>query len=214
MRRNVTWNIVHAVSRVTAAILWDLKVWGAENVPKTGGALIVSNHQSFLDPVVIALRLYRPISYFARADLFDNPLFGWFIRSLNAFPVRRGESDIGAMREAVRRLSEGHLLCFYPEGKRTRNGELSPIQKGITLVIRKANVPVIPVVIDGAYQALPRHGQVQAKPIRVLFGPPLDVKGRSADEIVRDIDEKFHSMQARLRGWQSRSVRGFRPPPP
>jgi 1-acyl-sn-glycerol-3-phosphate acyltransferase len=214
MQRTPIWNVVHAISRITAAVMWDLKVWHSEYVPAEGGALIVSNHQSFLDPVVIALRLYRPISYFARADLFDNPLFGWFIRSLNAFPVRRGEGDIGALREALRRLNEGHLLCFYPEGRRTRDGELSPIQKGIALVIRKAKVPVIPVVIEGAYQALPRHGWVQAKPIRVLYGPPLDVQGRSADQIVQDIDDTFHSLQQRLRAWDAKARKGLRPEAP
>jgi 1-acyl-sn-glycerol-3-phosphate acyltransferase len=214
MRRTPIWNTVHAVSRITAAIMWDLKVWYPEHVPKTGGALLVSNHQSFLDPVVIALRLYRPVSYFARADLFDNPYFGWFIRNLNAFPVRRGEGDIGAVREAVRRLGEGNLLCFYPEGTRTRTGELGPIQKGIALIIRKARVPVIPVVIDGAHLALPRKQWVQSKPIRVIFGPPLEITGRSADQIVQDIDSKFHSMLQRLRDWESAHRKGLHPGPP
>jgi 1-acyl-sn-glycerol-3-phosphate acyltransferase len=214
MRRTPIWNTVHAISRITAAILWDLKVWQTEYVPTDGPAILVCNHQSFLDPVMVALRLYRPVSYFARSDLFNNPAFGWFIRSLNAFPVRRGEADIGALRQALRCLADGNLLCFFAEGHRTPDGEIGPIQKGITLLIRKSRVPVIPVVIDGSFDALPRHRWVQDKPVRVLFGPPLDVQDRSADEIIRNIDVTFRSMQARLRAWQALARKGYRPPPP
>jgi 1-acyl-sn-glycerol-3-phosphate acyltransferase len=106
------------------------------------------------------------------------------------------------------------LLCFFPEGHRTRNGEIGPIQKGVTLLIRKTRAPVIPAIIDGADHALPRHEWVQAKPVRVLFGPPLNVNGQSADEIVQSIDVTFHSMQRRLRAWQSMARKGLYPPPP
>src|SRR5262249_9837762 len=129
------------ICRIVSTQMFDLKVYGTHHVPPGGGVLIISNHQSFLDPVVLASQLRRPLSFLAKSELFEVPGFGWLIRHLNAFPVRQGEGDVGAVRETIRRLQEGHALNMFPEGSRSLDGEIAPIQAGIGLIVRRAGVP-------------------------------------------------------------------------
>ncbi len=179
---------------------FDLKVYGVRNVPRRGGVIIVSNHQSYLDPVLLGVKLPRPLSYFAKSELFENPALGWLIRSLNAFPVRRGEGDVGAMKEAIRRLHEGHMLNFYPEGHRTQTGELLPMQAGIGLIVRRAGVPVVPAVIDGSFGAWPPGAKIfRPHPIRIAFGPAMMLHEMKAAGIVPRIETTLHAMFNDLR---------------
>jgi 1-acyl-sn-glycerol-3-phosphate acyltransferase len=104
------------------------------------------------------------------------------------------------MKETIRRLQEGHMLNIYPEGTRTQNGEIGPMEKGIALVIRKAGVPVVPVAIEGSYAAWPAGRPIfHAHPIRVLYGKPMDLSGMKAEQILRELDAALRALQARLR---------------
>lgn len=186
--------------RPWADVWFDLKVYGIENLPKRGGILIVSNHQSYLDPVLLAVKLPRPLSFLAKSELFVNPVLRWLITSLGAFPVRQGEGDIGAVKETIRRLQEGHALNVYPEGTRTQTGEIMAMQAGVGLIARRAGVPVVPAVIDGSYDAWPKMTKIfRPHPVRVMYGPSMDLAGLKAQQIVRRIDTTLRSMFAELR---------------
>jgi 1-acyl-sn-glycerol-3-phosphate acyltransferase len=175
-------------------------VYGVENVPVTGGALLLSNHLSFLDPAVIGVQLRRPASYLAKSELFDVPAFGRVIPRLNAFPVRQGAGDIGAVRETIKRLKEGHVLTVFPEGARSLTGELQALAGGFALIVRKVDVPVIPVGIDGSYEAW-RTGKPIFKPhpIRVKFGQPMDLRNMKSAEIVVKVESALKELIADLR---------------
>jgi 1-acyl-sn-glycerol-3-phosphate acyltransferase len=194
------WKLAQTIVRVGTSVVVDLKVYGRDNVPDEGGALMISNHQSFMDPAVLGAQLRRPMSYLAKADLWKNPVFGWVITHLYAFPVRQGSGDIGAIKETISRLQEGHLLNIYPEGSRTEDGELLPIQPGVALVIRKAGVPVIPAVVDGSFRAWPKGQLLPGRhPVRVLIGKPIRMDHLKAKEIVAEVDRLFRTMLAELR---------------
>jgi 1-acyl-sn-glycerol-3-phosphate acyltransferase len=136
----------------------------------------------------------------AKFELFEHKQFGWLIRNLNAFPIRRGEADVSAIKEAIHRLQEGRILTMFPEGTRTRDGSIGRIQPGIARLIRRAEVPVIPGVIDGAYLAWPRGQKMpHAHPVRVAYGPALDLQGIKGTEIVPLIQRTLESMLADLR---------------
>lgn len=194
------WKLAQTIVRIGTSTLFDLKVYGRDNVPDDGGALMISNHQSYLDPAVFGAQLRRPMSYLAKSELWKNPVFGWLITNLYAFPVRQGAGDKGAIEETIRRLQEGHILNLYPEGSRTPDGELLPIQRGVALVIRKAKVPVIPAVVDGSYGAWPK-GQLlpSPHPVRVLIGKPRRMDHMKAADIVTETDRIFREMLAELR---------------
>lgn len=197
---SVLWKLAQVLCRILTTLLFDLKVYGLKNVPRTGGVLLVSNHQSYLDPVLVGVRLPRPLSYMARSGLFENRFLGALIRWLNAFPVRQGEGDVGAVRETIARLQEGHALNIYPEGSRTEDGGLLPMEKGVGLVVRRAKVPVVPLVLDGSFQAWPK-GRIIFRPakIRMLYGKPMNLSDMKGDLIVATIDQTLHELFAELK---------------
>ncbi len=150
------------------------RVRGLENVPKQGGAIIASNHLSFLDPVVVGSALRRRTYYFAKAELFV-PIFGWIIRKCYAFPVERGGADMAAAKAAIKLLRGGELLTMFPEGTRSRDGSLGEISTGAAMLASRGGVPIIPCALRGTNQVMPigakffRRGRVA-----VSFGEPVD----------------------------------------
>lgn len=150
------------------------RVIGVRNVPRTGGVLLACNHQSFFDPVLATLALPRECHYMARDSLFRNAAFRTLIQSLNAFPVKRGAADMAAVKESLRRLKSGALLTMFPEARRTPDGEIHPMQPGALLIARKAGVPIVPTLIDGAFEAWPRQAKFpRPGRIRVVYGEPI-----------------------------------------
>ena len=200
-RETIPFKLAQAFCRVFTSVYFDLRVWGVEHVPRAGGVLLVSNHQSYLDPVLLGTRLPRSLSYMAKSELFQvNPVFTWGIRSLGAFPVRQTGSAAGAIKESVERLQSGHALNIFPEGSRTETGEIGPIEKGVALVIRKAKVPVVPVAIDGSFEAWEKGRKLfRSYPIRLMYGLPMDLADRKPDEIVSRIDRVLREMYDELR---------------
>jgi 1-acyl-sn-glycerol-3-phosphate acyltransferase len=166
------------------ALCFRLRVIGAQRVPDAGGALLLANHASYLDPPLIGACLRRHLRYMARASLFRNPVFGALLRALNAFPVRRGRPDKASLRRAVAELAAGELLVMFPEGTRTTDGELGPMKGGFRLLVRRAGVPVVPVAIDGSFEAWPSGGFPRPHRIRIAFGRPIPASewNRLSDE--------------------------------
>ncbi len=189
------------LTNIIATLGVDFRAYRADRVPARGGVLILSNHQSYLDPPLMGVRVMRPMAYLAKSELFDFAPASWFIRKLNAFPVRQGKGDVGAMKEAIRLLQSGWALNVFAEGSRTPNGRLMPAQKGAGLMIKRANVPVVPAVIDGAYKAWPRGstGYPRPHPVRVLYGEPADLSGMKADDIRKWTDDRLAALLDDLR---------------
>lgn len=188
------------ICRVFTSVAFDLKVYGKHHIPRAGGVLIAANHQSYLDPILVGSQLPRALSFMAKSELFENRYFGWLIRNLNAFPVRQGEGDVGAVKETIRRLQEGHALTIFPEGARCGDGDLQPIQPGIALIVRRAGVPVVPCVIDGSFRAWPKHRKLPlSHPIRLAFGPPMHLADLKGPEIVKRLDATLRTMFLDLR---------------
>lgn len=150
------------------------RVFARENVPVQGGVLLVCNHQSFLDPVLATLGLPRECHYMARDTLFAHAWLRPLIESLNAFPVRRGTADIGAIKETLKRLRGGALVTVFPEATRTADGAVAPMQPGVVLIARKAQVPLVPTLILGAFEVWPRRAPLpRPSPVIVAYGEPI-----------------------------------------
>ncbi len=157
-------------------LLFRGRVFGARHVPRRGGALLVCNHQSFLDPVIATLALPRECHYMARDTLFGKTaLFDRVARSLNAFPIRRGQADIGGIKETLRRLKQGELVTAFPEGTRTPDGRVQEIEPGVVVLARKAKVPIIPGMILGAFEAWPRQRKLpMLRPLLMAYGARIE----------------------------------------
>ncbi|MBI2922760.1 MAG: 1-acyl-sn-glycerol-3-phosphate acyltransferase, partial [Planctomycetes bacterium] len=155
--------------------------------------ILASNHQSFLDPVLVAIPLSRGVTFMARDSLFRFLPFRVLIESLGAFPVQRGTADLGAMREAIRRLGAGQALLVFPEGTRTTDGGVGRMRAGIGLLASRARVPVVPVRISGAFESWPRGLKLpRPKPVTVRYGPALP------SEIACDPDRVGPALEAAL----------------
>lgn len=166
-------------------MLFRFRAYGTENVPDKGGFLLVSNHQSYLDPVLCGVALKRQLCFLARETLFGNWFFRWLTFSLNAIPLRPGEADLAAVKKVIAELKNGWGVCLYPEGTRTSDGRIAPFKAGFGLLCRRGNAPLVPMVIDGAFECWPRHKKIfSAGQVTVCYGKPIPV------EQVKDMDNK------------------------
>lgn len=206
-RRTWVYGMGQGLLKLIGITLFDLKTEGVKNIPKHGGVLIVSNHQSYLDPGVLGVKVKRPMSFMAKSELFVNKFFAGMITAVNAYPVRQGDGDVGAVRETINRLQEGHVLVMFPEGGRTENGEIEKMEGGMGLIVRRAGpaVKVVPAAIYGAYQAWPRQSLLpHPSPIRVKYGPALDLSDKRASEIVKILEGEIHRLFEELKAQAKR----------
>ena len=151
-------------------ILGGLTVEGLENVPAEGSFLLTSNHIGLLDPPVIASACPREVGFAAKKELFAVPILGPLIRSLNSIPVDRAKVSVTTFREFGRFLGQGKGLMYFPEGTRSRTGELGKAKVGVGMILAQYPVAILPVVVEGTNslsRALVRRGR-----LRVIFGPP------------------------------------------
>ena len=153
--------------------IFGLRVIGDENLVKAGPVLIASNHQSFLDPPLIGNLYKDEMVFFARKTLFKGPA-KWVYPQWNAIPVDQERPDMSSMKAVIRKLKEGWRVLVFPEGQRTLDGEIGEAAPGVGLIAAKAGVPIQPVRIFGADEALPRgSGKVRFARISVKVGPPI-----------------------------------------
>jgi 1-acyl-sn-glycerol-3-phosphate acyltransferase len=190
--------------RIYFGVLYFGRAYNRKYVPLEGPLLFVCNHQSFYDPMIVGYSLDREVDYMARDTLFKHPLFGRIIRSFNAFPVKRGEADLTAIKETLRRLKDQRAVLLFPEGTRSLDGRISEFKPGVALLAKKANCPIVPVVIDGAFDAWPRSSKrpMIFKPVFVTYGQPFspeDVKKYTPEEFVKIVHQRMIAMQEELR---------------
>ena len=168
------WRLSQGLSRALAICFWKFRVSGLENIPRTGGVLLASNHQSVLDPVLVAMVLPREMHFMARRTLFRNPVLRAIIVSYNAFAIDRDSADVKGVKSAIGRLEAGNILLVFPEGTRTGDGSVGRMKPGIGMLAERAAVPIVPVLIQGAYEVLPKGVAIpRLGRIRMAFGKPL-----------------------------------------
>jgi 1-acyl-sn-glycerol-3-phosphate acyltransferase len=189
------------------ASTYGLRATGRRNIPDRGAAMLVSNHLSHLDVLVLGILLDRPLNYVARSTLFFFPL-GPFIRSCGAFPIQREGIGAQGLKETLRRLKRGGIVTLFPEGTRTFDGELGELKSGIAMLATKAGVPIIPAAIVGTFESWPRARLFPAAhPILVHFGPPIpaeQVKSLDPEALTSLIRERILECQAIARAGLAR----------
>lgn len=163
-----------------------VEVTGRENLPPTGGVLLIANHTSYADPPIVGSLVGRPVNFMAKAQLFLFPL-GPIIRSMQAFPVKRGAGDRAALRHAITLLRAGRVLLIFPEGTRSPNGKLIPFEQGAAFIALASGAQVVPVGVDGADRVLPLHGYVlHPAKLHVRIGPPVDLSDLRGERVTRE----------------------------
>lgn len=208
MLQRVWYGLLQTIVQALYVTLAMGRAYRRERVPRRGGLLVVSNHQSYLDPILAALPACRPFNPMARDSLFRNPLFSRLIRSLYAFPVKRASADLGAIREAIRRLRQGRIVLVFPEGTRTRDGSIRPLHAGMIVIAQRARVPILPMVIDGAFECWPKGRRLPSpRPLSVIYGEPVssdDVERSSPEDLAARLHRDMVSLQAEVRRLRGR----------
>lgn len=199
-----------SAAHLLCVLLWRYRWFGAHHVPARGPLLVVSNHQSHLDPVLVGLSIHpRQMNFLARAGLFL-PVFGALIRMLNAVPLRQGESDTAAIRTALEQLAMGRAVLVFPEGSRTPDGAMHPFKRGVWLLLSRAGCPVLPIAVEGAYDMMPKDALLPriGGPVAVQIGEPIDaaaLKAMGAEAALAHLAERVEALRVDLRARLERS---------
>ncbi|QDT62960.1 lysophospholipid acyltransferase family protein [Calycomorphotria hydatis] len=209
-RRNAPWLITQWILRLVFSTWLKYRGRGMEHLQEEGG-LILANHQSFLDPLLIGLPLARPISYLARDSLFKIPILGPFIKATYVLPINRDAAGGQSIREMRARMDNGFLVGMFPEGTRTSNGDVSEFKPGFLALLNRMQHPVYPVGIAGAYEALPR-GAFFLRPgrVRVVFGEPIQpeelqaAKNNGRDAVMQLVHERVVACVDEAKDWRAK----------
>lgn len=168
------YSFFHVFFRIFFRVLGRWDVTGVENVPTTGPVIIAANHLSMADPPLVGCSLPRKAWFMAKEELF-HPAVGWFLRAMRAFPVKRGEPDMQALKKSLKLLASGEILMIFPEGTRQPSGHLGEPELGVGMIALRSKAPVIPVRLSGTDRLLP-PGKPFPRPARVTirYGKPIE----------------------------------------
>ena len=176
----IVWALARALFRLT--------ITGRERIPRAGGAVVVANHESWLDPIIVPLALPRKPAFLAMEELWGMPVVRLALRAYGplAIPLQRGAVDASALRRALKVLEDGHLLIVFPEGGISPDGHLRPFHRGAAMLAARAGVPLIPIALDGTSDALPL-GRIlpRPRPITVRIGTPIEPAGTGREDLAR-----------------------------
>lgn len=164
--------LVRAVLQPFFHLYFRMSRIGREHVIQDGPMIIAANHRSFLDPFVIGTIVRRPVYFVAKKELFRRPLTAWFLNSLGAFPIDRGNADGDAMATAREILERGDVVVIFPEGTRTRPGALGTPKRGVGRLALETGAPVLPVAVIGT-EAIRRGWRIRPHKVRIRVGSPL-----------------------------------------
>ena len=217
-RRNLVWASCQFALRLVFTTWLRYRARGAEKIPASGGGLVLVNHQSSLDPFLVGLPLSRPVSYLARDSLFRLPGIGWILRNTYVMPISREAVTTTSIKAAVERMRHGFLVGIFPEGTRSLDGTVGPFKPGFIALVRRGKVPVYPVGVAGAHEAMPRDRLLlRPRRVTVVFGDPLTPEeiarhsGRGQeDALVALARDRVTACQREAEEWRQRLAAGHR----
>ena len=185
-------------------LYWRIRVVGRDNLPRKGGVILASNHQSGLDPVVVGGIVRRPIYWLAKVEYVITPKVAWFFKSVGVIPVNRDAPEHEAIERAAATVRAGKQFGIYPEGTRSPDGRVYKGYTGVARVAELSGAPVVPVGVLNTLEALPK-GKIMARPLKVeiRFGPPLYFKmptGEDPHEAYRRFTDEVMDAIAALTG--------------
>ena len=206
----------------TLRLIWGFRCTGQERLPRQGGILVVSNHQSLLDPPACgSATRERPYTIIARESLFRFRPFAMLIRSYGAVPIERGSGDLGALRMAIKQLGMGRAVFMFPEGTRNDDGRTKAFKPGIALLARRAKATIVPMAIEGAHDIWPKsrrwpflHGKLQAEIGEPILPETVELwSAEGPDVFLENLRSRIEELRMRCRAKLRERTHGAFPPP-
>ena len=192
------FRIVRACCSAIFRAYFRLEFHGFENIPTTGAFIVAPNHQSYLDPFWVSIPFPYPLRYMTWDRFVHMPLVGHFIRTLGAFPVKLETGDRSALRLSLAHLQQGGRLMIFPEGGRTRTGQVMTFKPGVIRLALEANVPIIPVTVVGGYEAYNAH-HIFPRPrtVKILYHQPITLpRYMDKEEVKNSLCDQAARLQA------------------
>jgi 1-acyl-sn-glycerol-3-phosphate acyltransferase len=190
--RRLFYRGLRLLCRMIAVVSFGLRTEGRHHLDVPGGGMLLSSHQSMLDPVLVGLIANRRLNYLARKTLFKNFAFGFLIRVLDAIEIDRERGGLAGLRE---------LVLLFPEGTRTSDGQLGALKPGFIPVARRSQVPLIPIAIVGAYECLPKGAKLPTRmPVAIMVGEPVQASSYmpwSDAEILHELNLRLKMLHRR-----------------
>jgi 1-acyl-sn-glycerol-3-phosphate acyltransferase len=209
LAQRVGYDVIRVLARLTGVWLYQLRVAGRENWPADGGGLVCANHQSHFDPPLVGLTCSRRLNYLARNTLLRIPGFKQLILFLDTIPIDREGVGLAGLKETLKRLKSGELVLIFPEGTRTRDGQVAKLKPGFISLARRGRVPLVPVGIDGAFQAWPRTAHFpRLGRIAIVIGQsilPAEVIGLTDDALLAELGRRITACHEQAKALRSAS---------
>ena len=191
------YRFVQFTSRFLGVLFFDFRCLGREHLDLPGSSLILSTHQSHLDPVIVGVIFNERLNYLARRTLFKNQIFATTIRLLDAIELDRDRSGLAGLKETMRRVKKGGKVLMFPEGTRSSDGEIAEIKPGFISVARRTKAPLQPMAIAGAFEAMPKgKSGIRRHPIVVCVGEPISpatIAEIDDEKLVGLVAERLHA---------------------
>ncbi len=198
--KRTTYAVLQVLAQGLGILVFSIRCLGREHIPIEGGVLVCSNHQSFFDPMLVGMGFRRRLNYLARKTLFRFFAFRWLIEFLDAIPIDREGGGLGGLKETLKRLKRGELVLIFPEGTRTRDGEVAALKPGFVALARRSKTPLLPVAVDGAYEAWPREAKFPRRSrVSVSIGPPMMpeyVRTLTDEQLVAELERRIRHCHA------------------
>lgn len=194
---------MRSMFRILGVGLFRYRCHGRDRMPTEGPLLICANHQSYFDPILVGIAFNPLLTYLARKTLFRFPPFGWLIAYLEAIPIDREGMGLGGFKDVLRRLKRGEMVVIFPEGTRTQDGRVAALKPGFVALARRGRATLLPVGIDGAYDAWPRSAKWPRRTtISVYLGEPMRVeriRELSDDDLIATVQREIVQCQSSAR---------------
>lgn len=195
------WRVLFVVAIIIKPFFLRLRIEGRERVPRRGGCVFAINHTAGPDYVIVGYASPRQVFYMAKAEIFAfHPLLAWLVGSAGAFPVQRGKGDTQAVEQAVKMVAAGHIVGMFPEGTRSKSGQLQRGKTGVARIAMNGDVPIVPVVVINSEPVLRDFKKLQPRPqVTLRFGAPIPPTGDANDpEAVRRLTSTMMLAMAEL----------------
>jgi long-chain acyl-CoA synthetase len=192
------------ILRLAFRVVWRLKVYGIENIPRTGKCIFCVNHGSYLDAFIVEAALPaslgKSLFFVGFKAYFEQPFIRNIVKYIRVIPIDPGMHFVEAMQASSYVLKNDKIVCIFPEGQRTIDGNVKEFKKGVGILAKELDIPLIPVFITGSYESWPRTKPFpKPYPVKITFGRPFDFEELKIEGLKSGAKDEYEAIAFGIR---------------